>query len=516
MRTGLKKEHTSVEYEIFHPLERREQLVREEEDEDATYLKPKKVKKEREFASLFLIFRRFCFWNVHVSVYLISMAWRLFRKVSIESRAQKLRLFLQSGGLASLKLGQQLSIRVDALPSVYCKELEKLLDQIPPLLLQTTLYILEESYGRRLDEIFQAFDPEPIGSASIACVYQAYLMNGKQVAVKVVRPHLKQHVDADLKIMIFFAKVAEWLGVIREGSASRFMHELKVMLLEELDLRIEARYTEILHRDVKKMDFKKITAPKLYHELCNERVMVSEFCHGVFLSESLIAKEASDRKKLKKLLHQGYDLKKIADTLAQFFYWEIFEADFFHADPHAANIIVRPNNKLTLIDFGSCGTLSGRFRRKVQDSFETMLTGDFAAMVRNSLTLSEPIPPIDTKAFIDSLVPHVTDWYFSVRSKRTHWTQKTTGSMYLKGVRELGNFGINASAEMVRYIRATMLHDTIIFRLYEEYEPLEAYQKFVRKNTKRKAEQIIKNRKKNKSRGQALQKLEHLTIEMPL
>jgi ubiquinone biosynthesis protein len=104
--------------------------------------------------------------------------------------------FANIGG-TFIKFGQQMAIRVDLLPYAYCEELTKLLDRVEPFPSAQAITAVERVTGKPLAETFRTFDPAPIGSASVACVYQAILLNGDKVAVKVRRPHIGELFEAD-------------------------------------------------------------------------------------------------------------------------------------------------------------------------------------------------------------------------------------------------------------------------------------------------------------------------------
>src|SRR5580704_18464299 len=103
---------------------------------------------------------------------------RLRGRASIQRRAVRLRELFESAGASLAKLGQQLSLRADILPYAYCAELSKMLDQSPAFPTAQAIEIIERNVGRALNEIFETFDPQPIGSASLACVWQARLKSG--------------------------------------------------------------------------------------------------------------------------------------------------------------------------------------------------------------------------------------------------------------------------------------------------------------------------------------------------
>jgi len=122
-------------------------------------------------------------------------------RASVQRRAVRLRRVLEDGGPTFAKLAQQVSMRADMLPYAYCAELGKMLDQAPAFPLEQAIEIIERTLGQPLADVFEIFDPEPIGSASLACVYQARLRTGTRVAVKVRRPGIGPLIAADLRAL---------------------------------------------------------------------------------------------------------------------------------------------------------------------------------------------------------------------------------------------------------------------------------------------------------------------------
>src|SRR3954451_21015222 len=137
-------------------------------------------------------FLRFYFGNAYDA---------LLRQSSDQRRAVRLRRVFEDAGATFAKLGQQLSMRADMLPYAYCAELGKMLDQAPAFPTQQAIEIIERNLGRPLSDVFAVFDPEPIGSASLACVYQAELITGEKVAVKVRRPGMARLIAAALRAL---------------------------------------------------------------------------------------------------------------------------------------------------------------------------------------------------------------------------------------------------------------------------------------------------------------------------
>src|SRR5262249_45122090 len=156
-----------------------------------------------------------------------------------------------------------LSLRADLLPYAYCAELSKMLDRVKAFPTPQAVAIIERSLGRPLNAIFAVFDPTPIGSASLACVYQATLLSGERVAVKVRRPGIGPLLAADLRALDWLLIIAETLTFIKPGLTTNFRHDLRKMLLGELNFRAEARYQEMFRLRAEK-DGDGVTAPRVF------------------------------------------------------------------------------------------------------------------------------------------------------------------------------------------------------------------------------------------------------------
>jgi ubiquinone biosynthesis protein len=187
---------------------------------------------------------------------------------SIEDRrAVRLRQVIEQAGGTLVKIGQQLSIRLDMLPTRYCQELAQMLDSVPPFPTEEAIATIERTTGKKLAEIFAVFDPQPIGSASIACVYQAVLReNGMKVAVKVQRPNVRQRFEADFRVLDWMIKLAELLTFLRPGFGDNIRSEFRNVFASELDFRREARLQELFAYYAAKSGKDFFTAPSIYSQ----------------------------------------------------------------------------------------------------------------------------------------------------------------------------------------------------------------------------------------------------------
>jgi ubiquinone biosynthesis protein len=430
--------------------------------------------------------------------YFVGNFWDSIRgRNTMERRAVRLRLIFESLGPTFIKLGQQLSIRADVLPYTYCVELGKMLDSVKPFPTEQAIQVIERVAGKKLSEIFAVFDPTPIGSASLSCVYQAVRHNGDRVAVKVRRPGIGPMLAADLKALGWLMDFAETMSFVRTGITRNLRIELHTMLMEELNFHREARYTELFRIRAKEKKQTHISAPKVHRDISGEDVLVTEFVTGVFLWEIIAALDQKNAEAMTLIRERGIDPREIAKRMVLAFNWETLENLLFHADPHPANIVIRPDNTIVFIDFGSCGRFSSKTRRLWMQLHHYLNEEDVQGMVECSISLLEPLPPIDLDKFIKEVEALYWDWLYALTDPDAEWWEKASGMMWMNFVGIARNYNIPMNLDTLRLFRATFLYDTIMYRLWREMDLDKEYQhyhKLAAKRSKRRVRKAIRRR----------------------
>lgn len=428
------------------------------------------------------LIRLFAWMRVILTIVLGNFFDQLFRRDTIERRAVRFRRALERAGGTFVKLGQQLAMRVDLLPWAYCVELSKMLDQMVPFSTEQALQAVERVIQRPWQEVFAVFDPKPIGSASLACVFQATLKNGTKVVVKVRRPGIKELFAADLQVLDWITGFAEFLTIMRPGFTQKLRIDLREVLMEELDFRREARFSDIFRKNAEKTGWNFFTAPQVYFEYSGDEVLVQEFVSGLWLWEVIAIKEQKNVRGLKLLKDLDIDPSVVARRILTAFFWSADEHVFFHADPHPANILVRPNNEITFIDFGSCGSFNNQQRIALEQMVLSMKNQDVEAMTRASLGLMEPLPPVDVSA----LVKHSQDEYmrvlhtFNTPAEYTQYWERTSARQWFVLIRVAQKFNLPMNLHMLRMIRATLLYDSIVLRLDNHLDRYQEYTEFMK------------------------------------
>jgi ubiquinone biosynthesis protein len=301
---------------------------------------------------------------------------RLLAGSRAEPRGQRLRQALEQLGPIFVKFGQVLSTRRDLLPLDIADELAKLQDQVPPFDPDLAFAEIERNLGRRVTEMFATLDRTPIASASIAQVHLGTLHDGREVAVKVLRPDVEREIAKDLALLETAASLVERLSP--EGRRLRpreVVAEFARHLDEELDLMREAANASQMRRDF--LNSPLLAVPEVHWDLCAQRVMVMERMHGVPISQVALLRE------------KGIDLRALGRAGVEIFFTQVFRHSFFHADMHPGNIFVATEGELRgryiALDFGIMGTLTEVDKNYLAQNFLGFFNRDYRRVAQAHL-----------------------------------------------------------------------------------------------------------------------------------
>ena len=283
-------------------------------------------------------------------------------------RGMRLRLALERLGPIFVKFGQVLSTRRDLLPPDVADELARLQDRVPPFPAAQARVLVERAYGRPIEAIFASFEAEPVASASIAQVHFATLKDGREVAVKVLRPGMLAVIDDDLSLMRTLARWVERLSEDgRRLKPREVVAEFDKYLHDELDLVREAANAAQLRRNMAGLNL--VLVPEMHWELCTPTVIVMERMYGVPISQT------------QRLAEAGVDIKKLARDGVTIFFTQVFRDGFFHADMHPGNIQVSiapaTFGRYIALDFGIVGTLTEFDKEYLSQNFLAFFRRDY-------------------------------------------------------------------------------------------------------------------------------------------
>ena len=283
---------------------------------------------------------------------------------------QELRTTLEDLGPTYVKMGQIMSSRVDLLPPVYCKELEKLRENVKPLDPAVAKAVIEQETGKKIDEIYTEFQDEPLGSASIAQVHYGVLKDGTRVVTKVQRPLIA---DMMRKDFVLLGRLVDLINIVGEDSDEQVIdfksviEQLEQVTKAELDFRIEAENTRLFKKECIN-DEERISCPTVIDDLTTERVFTMTYIDGCSIDDT------------EKLLAEGCDLSEIGGVIVDSYLHQILDVGTFHGDPHQGNILVS-HGKPYWIDFGMIGHITDKDIDLIQTAVKGMLIQDANVLV---------------------------------------------------------------------------------------------------------------------------------------
>jgi predicted unusual protein kinase regulating ubiquinone biosynthesis (AarF/ABC1/UbiB family) len=325
------------------------------------------------------------------------------------------------------------------------------------------------------------------------------LQTGERVAVKVRRPGIGPLIAADLRALDWILIVAETLTIIPPGNARRFREDFETILFNEMNFRAEARYTDIFRRRAAKRK-KDVTAPRVYFQYCTEEVMVSEFVSGVWMWELLAAVDSNDQQFLARVRRQGIEPKALASRIVRIMNREVQEELFFHADPHPANLIIMPDNKICFIDFGAIGRFSTQTRKLFRELAYHTANGDIGRIVNTSLSFLGPLPPMDVERVRFEMEKIYADAVYAMQSEDAEWWEKSSAQGWLRFLEVARQFSLPASFESLLFFRTTFAYDTIVHRLNKKVDIVKEWQGYQRDRAKE-ARKRVKDGFKQRLRG---------------
>lgn len=346
-----------------------------------------------------------------ISFHVLKLSiWQLFVH-DIKKRAIKFRETLIRLGPFYIKLGQALSTRPDILPTIYCQELAKLQDQIPPFPTSVAIKSIENQLGAPVSEIFLDISPEPMAAASLGQVYKAHLHSGELVAVKVQRPGmpLSLTLDALLFHMIGgqlkrFSKARKDLLVAVNEMVRHMFEEIDYILEGENAERFASLYASYPCDDnatkgVRSVDNNSsagkqktlIKVPKIYWKYTRKAVLTMEWINGIKLTDDKALAKA--HLKRKELVDEG-----LYCSLRQ-----LLEVGFFHADPHPGNLVATDDGSLAYFDFGMMGEIPRHYRVGLIQVLVHFVNRDSLGLANDFLSLGFLPEGVDVQLVSDAL-----------------------------------------------------------------------------------------------------------------
>lgn len=281
---------------------------------------------------------------------------------------ERLALALETLGPVAIKLGQLLSTRADIFGKPFAVDLARLKDRLEPFPTSIARKEIESALGRTVESLFSQFD-EPVAAASLAQAHSAFLLDGRHVAVKVLRPGIEQRVAEDAAAMRLAAGFLSWVSVTARRLQPKALADTVIRSTElELDLRLEAAGCDELRGVMARDGY--MTAPRIVWEGVGKTVLTLEWAKGVPLSRP----EA--------LQQPGIDRQMMADNLIRAFLAQALDHGVFHADLHEGNLFVAAPAQIEAVDFGIVGRLGAPERRYLAEILWGFLERDYERVAR--------------------------------------------------------------------------------------------------------------------------------------
>lgn len=298
-----------------------------------------------------------------------------------ENRETRIRLALEELGPTFIKLGQILSTRPDVVGPELAAELEKLQTDVPADSLEQVASVFEAELGKPIPDCFTEFSPQAEASASIGQVHRARLHGGAIVAVKVQHPSIKHRMRVDLEILNGLAQLAERLPELQPYRPTQIVAEFQRLLRRELDFNCERRHLEHFVRAFRDSD--QVRIPGSHPQLSTERVLVMEWLEGIPLSDPVRVRAT------------GHDLAGVARAGAEAYLEMIFRHGVYHADPHPGNILLMPDGKIGLLDFGMVVRMDEKTREDVEDLLLAIVEQDANRLCSVVMRVGDVPPGLD-------------------------------------------------------------------------------------------------------------------------
>lgn len=438
-------------------------------------------------------------------IQIIWIAFPLLLKKEIKVDNQKialtgpvrLRMFFERAGGAFIKLGQILALRQDFLSFRYTNELLKLLSQTQPVPYEEMQRVFVEEKGIIPEIFFAEFDSNPVATASIGQVYKAKLKDGSLVAVKIQKPKSRKIFESDFRAMFFLAFFVDLFRIFSSVYAQEVVSEFISWTRHELDFRIEAQNANILYEHSR--NHPKTFVPRQYLSLTSQRILIQEFIGDGISLENLLYKKTSLNFSFNDRERESLANYLVADIMRQYFI-----DGFFHADPHPANLIFFPPDKLIYLDFGIIGKSESQrlpylkilygvtkndshyISNYLMEFGEKLMSEELENYLKRASKREKTIfDKVSTKVkeiILEDLEKDIKaildDWIKSINKPNSSLRDKSASSVFLKLVSVAEKYSVHLPKEIILHFRMLSILDMIALQLSESFDMMKALKYF--------------------------------------
>lgn len=368
---------------------------------------------------------------------------------------ERLRNIMEDMGPTTIKIGQILSMRPDLVPAELCDTLRELQEDVYHEEYTDIVKVVEDSYGKRLTEVFASFNVRPVAAASLSQVHKATLKDGRVVAVKVRRPKIMDTILADLEILRFLAvRIHERAQSLRPYNLPDVVAEISKTLMRELDFRNEARNIILFNKMFE--DDPQVMAPDVLPALTTSAVLVMEFVDGVRIDEF-----QGDLETRRTLAEKGLDA-----VVRQ-----LMVHGFFHADPHMGNLKIVGKDTLCYLDWGMAGHFTRAQRSALVDYVLAIVENDAEKVARVALAMAVKVPPLLDKERFQAEIMFLLD---TVRAPLHGEVNLGRFLLDLTGL--CRNYGITVRPDYILMARALIATEAAGQALYPPFNAVQSLQ----------------------------------------
>jgi predicted unusual protein kinase regulating ubiquinone biosynthesis (AarF/ABC1/UbiB family) len=373
----------------------------------------------------------------------------------MEKTGEALAADLEKLGPTFIKLGQVLSVRYDLLPAEYADALARLQDDVAPFSFEEVERIVGTELGLRISKAFADFEATPIAAASLGQVHRAKLRDGRDVAVKVQRPGIRETITEDLDAL---EEIAGWIDTHTEFGRTRrlgdFLDEFRKSLMRELDYRREAQNLMTIGTNL--AEFKRIVVPQPIDDYTTSRVLTMDYVDGVKIT------------KLSNMAKLEFPGQELADELFRAYLKQILIDGFFHADPHPGNVFITREKRLALLDLGMVAYVPPQLQTHLTQLVFAISEGRSEDVVTYALHLGQRTPSFDEAGFSRAVADLV-----ATQQNRT-LAQIEVGKIVLAMLEVASRHGLILAPELGMLGRALLSLDQAGKILYPDFDPNKA------------------------------------------
>ncbi len=372
-----------------------------------------------------------------------------------------MRLSFEELGPTFIKLGQLLATRPDVIPQDYVNEFRRLQDSIPPVPFLQIEEILNQQFPLGYKKVFREFSETAIGSASIAQVHRAVLMDGTPVVVKIQKPHVSEIIDDDIRIMLLLADLCEdYIPESKIFNPSGMVNEFSRSISLETNFVVEANNLKRFQENF--ADNPKVKIPQVYLTHSGPKILVMEELSGKSMnSAGAFEQDGVNREALMKVGLRAY-------------FSMVFKDGLFHGDLHGGNIFVLPDNRLGFIDFGMVGRLSRKTQMSIASMFMALMVEDYDRLAYEYIELAPFNNRTERQALAQDL-RSILSPFFGLNLNNVNM-----GKLLLESSRVAAKHHVVLPSELMMFFKSMVTIEGLARMVQDDFDMLPFIQEFAK------------------------------------